>query len=168
MTKTTKTMTTTTTSKTIIGFISKTTALSYIMLLSIFLWRSLHCTTMTWNLLIFKAVFYGGHECATINFPFSFWTWIKSLRIQLQEKLPSFDQLKESTRHDKVWKDTNSFFSDIFPTTVVIKKMVSLQNRTAQIKRRGQQNVCVWQIWQGENLWLLLWSSLNMTVTWTF
>ena len=111
-----------------------------------------HCTTMTWNLLIFKAVFYGGHECATINFPFSFWTWIKSLRIQLQEKLPSFDQLKESTRHDKVWKDTNSFFSDVFPTTVVIKKMVSLQNRTAQTKRRGQQNVCVWQIWQGENL----------------
>ena len=85
-----------------------------------------------------------------INFPFSFWTRIKSLRIQLQEKLPSFDQLKESTRHDKVWKDTNSFFSDVFPTTVVIKKMVSLQNRTAQIKRRGQQNVCVWQkIWQG-------------------
>ena len=27
---------------------------------------------------------------------------LKSLRIQLQEKLPSFDQLKESTRHDKV------------------------------------------------------------------
>ena len=35
--------------------------------------------------------FYGGHEYATRNFPFSFWTWIKSLRIQLQEKTTAFD-----------------------------------------------------------------------------
>ena len=35
-----------------------------------------------------------GHT--TTNFPPSFWTWIKSLRIQLQEKSPAFDILSGS------------------------------------------------------------------------
>ena len=30
------------------------------------------------------------------NFPFSIWTWIKPLRIQLQEKSPTFDELSGS------------------------------------------------------------------------
>ena len=40
--------------------------------------------------------FYGGREHTTTNFPSSFWTWIKSLRIQLQEKSPAFDILSGS------------------------------------------------------------------------
>ena len=37
--------------------------------------------------------FYGEREHTTTNFPSSFWTWIKSLRIQLHEKSPAFDIL---------------------------------------------------------------------------
>ena len=40
--------------------------------------------------------FYVGREHTTTNFPLSFWTWIKSLRIQLQEKWPAFDILSGS------------------------------------------------------------------------
>ena len=54
-----------------------------------------HCTTTTWNLRIWR--FMGGRGHTTTNFPSSFWTWIKSLRIQLQEKSPAFDILNGST-----------------------------------------------------------------------
>ena len=37
--------------------------------------------------------FYGGRGHTTTNFPSFFWTWLKSLRIQLHEKLPAFDIL---------------------------------------------------------------------------
>ena len=40
--------------------------------------------------------FYGGRGHTTTNFPSSFWTWIKSLRIQPQEKSPAFDILSRS------------------------------------------------------------------------
>ena len=40
--------------------------------------------------------FYVGREHTTTNFPLSFWTWIKSLSIQLQEKWPAFDILSGS------------------------------------------------------------------------
>ena len=53
------------------------------MLFSTFLWRPLHDHDVKPNL-----KFNGGRGHATTNFPRSFWTWIKSLRIQLQEKSP--------------------------------------------------------------------------------
>ena len=37
-----------------------------------------------------------------------------------------------------------------------------LRKMTAE--RRGRQNVCVWQIWQGYHLRVLSWSLLNITV----
>ena len=42
--------------------------------------------------------------------------------------------------------------------------IVSLRNGTAG--RRGRQNVCVWQTWQGYNLHVMSWSSLRITVLW--
>ena len=39
---------------------------------------------------------YGGRGPKTTNFPFSFWNWIKSLRIQLQEKSPALGILSGS------------------------------------------------------------------------
>ena len=75
------------------------------MLLSTFLWRPLH----DYNVKPPIATFYGGRGHTTTNFPFSIWTWIKPLRIQLQEKSPTFDELSGS-RRDIIWKDENSFF----------------------------------------------------------
>ena len=40
--------------------------------------------------------------------------------------------------------------------------LVSLRNRTAG--RRGRQNVCVWQTWQGYYLHVMSWSSLSVNV----
>ena len=40
--------------------------------------------------------FHGERGHTTKNFPSSFWTWIKSLRIQPQEKSPAFDILSGS------------------------------------------------------------------------
>ena len=37
--------------------------------------------------------FYGIREQATTKFYFSFWTWIWSFRIQLQEGSPTFDKV---------------------------------------------------------------------------
>ena len=42
--------------------------------------------------------------------------------------------------------------------------IVSLRNRTAG--RRGRQNVCVWQTWQGYNLHVMSWSPLRINVLW--
>ena len=39
---------------------------------------------------------YGVRGLTTTNFPFTFWNWIKSLRIQLQEKSPAFGILSGS------------------------------------------------------------------------
>ena len=38
--------------------------------------------------------FYGGRKQATTKFYFSFWAWIWSLEIQLQEGSPTFDKVK--------------------------------------------------------------------------
>ena len=40
-----------------------------------------------------NATFCGGRGFTTTNCPFSIWTWIKSLRIQLQENSPTFYEL---------------------------------------------------------------------------
>ena len=46
-----------------------------------------HYTTTMWSLPP-NFTFYGGRGHTKMNFPSSFWTWIKSLRIRLQEKQP--------------------------------------------------------------------------------
>ena len=51
-----------------------------------------HCTTTTWNLLMRRT----NEDKFETNFPFSFWNWIKSLRVQLHEKAPAFDKLSGS------------------------------------------------------------------------
>ena len=48
-----------------------------------------YCTTTTWKPT--NATSNGGRGNTTTNFPFSIWTWIKPLRIQLQEKPPTFE-----------------------------------------------------------------------------
>ena len=53
-----------------------------------------HCTTTMQNLLMQH--FVGDVKIRWEMFYFSFCPWIKSLRIQLQEKLPSFDKLSGS------------------------------------------------------------------------
>ena len=63
-----------------------------ITLFSKFLWRPLH----DYDVKPPNLTFYGGRGHTTTNFPCSFWTWIKSLRIQLQEKSPVFDVLSGS------------------------------------------------------------------------
>ena len=42
---------------------------------------------------------------------------------------------------------------------------VSLRNRTAD--RRGRQNACLWQTWQGHYLRVMSWSSQNINVFWS-
>ena len=61
----------------------------------------LGCMKTTWNFLK------RGREHTTTNFLLPFWTWIRSLRIQSQEKWLTFDKLGWSNRRDKVWKDEN-------------------------------------------------------------
>ena len=75
-----------------ICFLSKTTFCTCITLFSTFLWRPLH----DYDVKPPNATFYGGRGYSTTNYPFSFWTWIKSLRTRLQEKSPSCDILRGS------------------------------------------------------------------------
>ena len=58
------------------------------------------------------------------NFAFSF---VKSLRIQLQEKSPWFEDgyWKGPNTRDKVFKDAISFFSDVFTAVVVVVVVVA-------------------------------------------
>ena len=50
----------------------------------------------------------------------------------------------------------------------ILPTLVSLRKGT--VERRGRQNVCVWQTWQGYYLHLhvLSWSSLNVNDFWSF
>ena len=54
----------------------------------------IHYTSTMWNFLIFLS--FCGNEHTTKNFPFSFWTWILSLRIQLEENSSKFDKLSKN------------------------------------------------------------------------
>ena len=59
-----------------------------------------HVTNMTWTSqcdVLWRA-------CTTVKFPFSFWTWIKSLRIQLQKKSSTFEKLNGSKLTQKSLK----------------------------------------------------------------
>ena len=77
-----------------------------ITLLRTFLWRTLH-DYQTWNLLIRR--FMEDVNMRGRHFPFSFWSWIKFRRIQVQQKSFIFDKFFQICC-DKVWKDANSFF----------------------------------------------------------
>ena len=48
----------------------------------------------------------------------------------------------------------------------LLETLLSVRNRTAG--RRGRQNVCVWQTWQGYYLRVLSWSSLNVLCSLVF
>ena len=77
-----------------INLMIKTTALHVHHAFGTFLWRPLH----DYDVKPPNLAFYGGREQATTNFLSSFWTWIKSLTIQLQEKSPAFDILRGSKK----------------------------------------------------------------------
>ena len=68
-----------------IGLMIKTTDHAF----STFLWRPLHDYDVKPP---------GGRGHTTTYFPFSFWNWIKSLRIQLREKWPEFHILEGPNR----------------------------------------------------------------------
>ena len=73
-----------------IGLMIKTTALHvHRALFRTFPWRPVH----DYYVKLPNLPFYGGRGHAMTNFPSYFWTWIKSLRIQLQQKSPAFDIL---------------------------------------------------------------------------
>ena len=58
--------------------------------------------------------FYGGRGHTTTNFSSSFWAWIKSLRIQLQEKSPAFDILSRSKQTRLSLKENKFIFLPSF------------------------------------------------------
>ena len=59
-----------------IGLMIKSTALHVITLFRTFLWHPLH----DYNMKPPNLTFYRGHGHTTMNFPSSFWTWIKSFK----------------------------------------------------------------------------------------
>ena len=69
----------------------------------------------------------GGRGHTTTNFPFSFWNWIKSLRIQLQEKSPAFGILSGSklTRLS-LKKSKIIFFIDVVWSLLKVPKSVAV------------------------------------------
>ena len=75
-----------------INLMIKTTALHVHHAFGTFFWRPLH----DYDVKPPNLTFYGGRAHTTTNFPSPFWTWIKSLTIQLQEKSPAFDILSGS------------------------------------------------------------------------
>ena len=81
-----------------------------ITLSSSFLWRPLH----DYEVKPPNLPFYGGREQTTTKFPSSFWTWIKSLRIQPQEKSPAFDILSRSRYSRLSLKERKFFFLPMF------------------------------------------------------
>ena len=77
---------------------------TWIALFSRCLWRPLQ----DYDVKPPNATFRRGREHTMTNYPFSFWRWIKSIRIQLQEKSRTFDVLRGTNRRD--WQ----FFSRRF------------------------------------------------------
>ena len=79
-----------------------------------------HCTTTTWK--PSNAAFCGGRGNTTTNFPFSIWTWTKSLRIQLQETEVAYIWIIERFQIDviKFERTQIHFFSDVFTAVVVV------------------------------------------------
>ena len=83
---------------------------------STFLWRPLH----DYDVKPSYATFYGGREHTTTNFLFFFLksNWIKSLRIQLQEKSSTFDKI-DATKFERM---QIRLFSNVFTAVVCCAK----------------------------------------------
>ena len=99
-----------------------------ITLFSTFLWRPLH----DYDVKPPNLTLYGGRGHTTTNFPSSLWAWIKSLRIQLQEKSPAFDLLNRSKQTRLSLKERKF----IFLTTVSLPSSSSLLKVPILITRR--------------------------------
>ena len=93
-----------------------------------YLWRPLH----DYDLKPPNLTFYGGRGHTRTISPSSFWTWIKSLRIQLQEKSPTFDILSGSKQTRLSLKERKFVFLATFslPSSSSLLK-VPVHNLTA-------------------------------------
>ena len=79
-----------------------------------------HYTTTTWNLQMRRFMEDVDILLSLFSLPF-IWTWIKPSRIQLQEKLPTFDELSGSKIHAiKFERARIHFFRDVFTAVVVV------------------------------------------------
>ena len=95
-----------------------------ITLFSTFLWRPLH----DYDVKPPNATFYGGRGHTKTNFPFSIWTWIKPLRIQLKDKSPAFDEFTAVPNWcDKVWKQA-IFFLVMFSLPSLSSSLLKVPN----------------------------------------
>ena len=84
-----------------------------------------------------------------------------STRILIVLKTESFFFPFKAFRHQKCRFSKNGLQSGVFLANAgLLETLVSVRNRTAG--RRGRQNVCVWQTWQGYYLRVLSWSPLNI------
>ena len=79
-----------------------------------------HCTTTTWKPP--NATFCGGRGHTTTHFPFSIWTWIKPLRIQLHWRKVAYIWIIERFPIDAIKFERTQihFFSDVFTAVVVV------------------------------------------------
>ena len=93
-----------------IVFMSKTTVRQVHRAFGIFFWRPLY----DYDVKLSDVTFYTGSEHNTRNFPFSLWTWINSLRIQLQETSPPFDKLSETKYTQSSLKEGKFIFLATF------------------------------------------------------
>ena len=79
-----------------------------------------YCTTTTWKPP--NATFCGGRGHTTTHFPFSIWTWIKPLRIQLHWRKVAYIWIIERFQIDviKFERTQIHFFSDVFTAVVIV------------------------------------------------
>ena len=88
-----------------------------ITLFSTFLWRPLH----EYDVKPPNATSYGGRGHTTANFPFFIKTWIKPLKIQLQEKLHIFWRIERFQIDAIKFERTQiNFLGDVFTAVVVV------------------------------------------------
>ena len=142
----------------------KTTALHvhHVNPFNTFLWRPLH----DYEKKPPNLTFYGGRGHATTNFPSSFWTWIKSLRIQLQENSPTFDILSGSKKTRVSLKELKIIFLTMFsppPSSPSLLKVPITRLSTKHfllITRNKQKNVVLNHL-NCELGTLLVWNSFS-------
>ena len=89
-----------------------------ITLFSTFLWRPLH----DYDVKPPNATFCGGRGHTTTHFPFSIWTWINPLRIQLHWRKVAYIWIVERFQIDaiKFERTQIQFFSDVFTAVVIV------------------------------------------------
>ena len=98
-----------------------------------------HFMTTTWKCLISR--FMKGREHKTTTFFFFSWTSIQSFRIQLQRKLPTFDELNEMEKCDKVWNSAASLFKPPITISQYAKTLCtsSTSHETQMHKPQGKK-----------------------------